>query len=334
MDCLCAWDNCCEQVHIFVNIVTSPLVTYFLPFSTSPSILFPNIVFARFPLAPRRLRAVCAGPTYSPLQSPSDRVCVVESAHPYRPGDDYAFPIRIEGAETVEVGTSRRAAHMRRSVIKRMTLCYFWRRKGGTYSRRPRGSPGPVFYRMPCSRLGRDTFVSDRLQYAKPCLRLQHSCSVVLSSVRPCGYFVPATHLRELHFFASCSLSVGQLSFDPMSRVARAEDHIALSWRTPAGGSGHRRICPCSPVNLNARGGDGGDCEGGQVWPGVMAEAPLLVLADELTVRFVTAGGDACEEGEAGRTEAGAAAAGSWGFRLTARSQKVGFEHGEFGCCL
>ncbi|CAM9151445.1 unnamed protein product, partial [Scytosiphon promiscuus] len=154
------------------------------------------------------------GPTYAPLQSAPDRSCVVESAHPYQPGEDYAFPIRIEGAETVE------------------------------------------------------------------------------------------------------------LSFDPMSRVARAEDHIALSWRTPSGGSGHRRICPRSPINLNARsgltpGGGGGEAE--QVWPGVGAEAPLVVLADELTVRFVTAVGPASEEEE--REKPGAA--GSWGFRVMARSQKV-----------
>lgn len=62
------------------------------------------------------------------------------------------------------------------------------------------------------------------------------------------------------------------------------------------------------------------------MWPGVGAEAPLVVLADELTVRFVTAVGAVSEERKQDNPEVGAAAAGSWGFRVTARSSKVGSE--------
>ncbi|CAN0512376.1 unnamed protein product, partial [Ectocarpus sp. 12 AP-2014] len=66
-----------------------------------------------------------------------------------------------------------------------------------------------------------------------------------------------------------------ELSFDPMSRVARPEDHIALSWRTPSGGSGHRRVCPCSPANHSSGRGGPRPCEGddggSQAWPGVGA---------------------------------------------------------------
>lgn len=123
-----------------------------------------------------------------------------------------------------------------------------------------------------------------------------------------------------------------------MSQVAHPEDHIALSWQTPSGGSGYRRISPCSTAgsnvgsNLITSGSGGG---GSQAWPGVGAEPPLIIMTDELTVRFVSAAG-------AGAGAAGGAGAGSggeeddtlrardstgmrraWGFRLTARGREV-----------
>lgn len=44
------------------------------------------------------------GPSYSPLETESDTKCVVESAHPYLPGEDSHWPVVIEGAEAIEVG--------------------------------------------------------------------------------------------------------------------------------------------------------------------------------------------------------------------------------------
>lgn len=107
-----------------------------------------------------------------------------------------------------------------------------------------------------------------------------------------------------------------------MSHVAHPEDHIALSWRTPSGSSGHRRISPYSRAALTAASGTRkpGD-DGIQAWPGVGADPPLVVVADELTVRFVSVGG-AAEEGK-GET---ATPGGAWGFRLTAKGRKVRFE--------
>ncbi|CAM9323533.1 unnamed protein product, partial [Ectocarpus fasciculatus] len=171
---------------------------------------------------------VFRGPTYAPLLSASRRACIVESAHPYRPGEDHMWPISVAGAETVE------------------------------------------------------------------------------------------------------------LSFDAMSRVARPEDHIALSWRTPSGGSGHRRVCPCSPANHSSDYGGPRPCEddggGSQAWPGVGAEPPLLVMANELTVRFVTDIALDATSAEAGAATGGGGdetsgarptATRAWGFRLTAVSPKV-----------
>lgn len=117
-----------------------------------------------------------------------------------------------------------------------------------------------------------------------------------------------------------------------MSHVAHPEDHIALSWRTPSGESGHRRISPCSHAALTAAGTrkprGGGD--GSQAWPGVGAEPPLVVVADELTVRFVSvAGASDGGEGEGGEGEMGdreTETRGAWGFRLTAKGRKVWFE--------
>ncbi|CAM9308901.1 unnamed protein product, partial [Ectocarpus sp. 12 AP-2014] len=127
-----------------------------------------------------------------------------------------------------------------------------------------------------------------------------------------------------------------ELSFDPMSRVARPEDHIALSWRTPSGGSGHRRICPCSPANHSSGRGGPRPCEGddggSQAWPGVGAEPPLLVMAGELTVRFVTDIALDATSAEAGAASGGGddetsgarpTATRAWGFRLTAVCPKV-----------
>lgn len=42
-------------------------------------------------------------PSYAPLESSSDLRCIVESEHPYRPGEDRNWPVVIKGAETVEV---------------------------------------------------------------------------------------------------------------------------------------------------------------------------------------------------------------------------------------
>lgn len=111
-----------------------------------------------------------------------------------------------------------------------------------------------------------------------------------------------------------------------MSHVAHPEDHIALSWRTPPGGSGHRRISPCSHKVLTAAAGSrkpSGGGGGNQVWPGVGAEPPLVVLADELTVRFVSVAG--ATGGGEGETCAREMATRAWGFRLTARDRKVGW---------
>lgn len=130
-----------------------------------------------------------------------------------------------------------------------------------------------------------------------------------------------------------------QVSFDPMSHVTHPEDHIALSWRTPSGGSRHRRISPCSPTtsnvisNLKPSASDGG---GSQVWPGVGAEPPLIITTDELTVRFVSAAGAAAaggveaasggEEQDKRLAREATTASPAWGFRLTARGQEVGVD--------
>lgn len=114
-----------------------------------------------------------------------------------------------------------------------------------------------------------------------------------------------------------------------MSHVAHPEDHVALSWRTPSGGSGHRRISPCSRTALAGGGGripgdDGGG--GSQVWPGVGAEPPLVVVADELTVRFVSVAG-AADGGEGeGALRARETATQAWGVRLTVKGGKVWFQ--------
>lgn len=44
------------------------------------------------------------GPTYSPLETVSESRCVVESRHPYEPGECRSWPVVIEGAGAVEVG--------------------------------------------------------------------------------------------------------------------------------------------------------------------------------------------------------------------------------------
>lgn len=130
-----------------------------------------------------------------------------------------------------------------------------------------------------------------------------------------------------------------QISFDPRSRFARPGDQLILSWRMPRGGGGYRRLCPCPP-----EGGDGGRTstdagdETSQSWPGVGGEPPLVVMAESLTVRFVSAsaapagtgsGADGEKSGVGSRLVARA-----WGFLMTARGREVrGVEVKQFLVC-
>lgn len=128
----------------------------------------------------------------------------------------------------------------------------------------------------------------------------------------------------------SCPLRTvrsAQISFDPRSRFARPGDQLILSWRTPLGAGGHRRLCPCSPEK---RQGDDTDRNGGtigdeahQEWPGVGDSPPLILMAETLSVRFVSAtvpeSSGVAEEKSGGMESVG----GAWGFRLTASGREV-----------
>ncbi|CAM9282497.1 unnamed protein product, partial [Sphacelaria rigidula] len=63
-----------------------------------------------------------------------------------------------------------------------------------------------------------------------------------------------------------------EISFDPRSRFARPGDQLILSWRTPWGAGGHRRLCPCPTVYRQSEHARGmsespGDESTGQIWP-------------------------------------------------------------------
>lgn len=121
-----------------------------------------------------------------------------------------------------------------------------------------------------------------------------------------------------------------KVSFDPRSRFAHPGDQLILSWRMPRGSRGHRRLCPFPSQGSND-GGDGSD-EAKQSWPGVGGEPPLVVMADSLTVRSVSASaaaaspsgsGSGADEEKSG-VGGGGHAARAWGFLLTARGREVG----------
>lgn len=117
------------------------------------------------------------------------------------------------------------------------------------------------------------------------------------------------------------SCTPAQVSFDPNSRVAQPGDQIMLSWRTPWGSEGHRRLCPYvhSGVRKGGCGADGDD--GSQTWPGVGEEPPLVVVTKALDVRFVSASATPGVEGE--KSGARVKAPRAWGFRFTAKGRKV-----------
>ena len=112
-----------------------------------------------------------------------------------------------------------------------------------------------------------------------------------------------------------------QVSFDPLSRVAHPEDHIILSWRTPSGSGGHRRLSPCTHSGVGKGSCSIGDDDGSQTFPGIGEEPPLVVMAEALNVRFVSASAAPGVEEE--KSGAPVDAPRAWGFRFTARGRKV-----------
>lgn len=117
------------------------------------------------------------------------------------------------------------------------------------------------------------------------------------------------------------SCTPAQVSFDPNSRVAQPGDRIMLCWRTLSGSGGHRLLCPCvhSGVGKSGCSADGDD--GSQTWPGVGEEPPLVVVAEALDVRFVSASATPGVEEE--KSGARVNAPRAWGFRFTAKGRKV-----------
>lgn len=108
-----------------------------------------------------------------------------------------------------------------------------------------------------------------------------------------------------------------------MSRFAQPGDQLILSWQTPWGSGGHRRVTPCAATDPN---GDGG---GAQTWPGVGGEPPLVVMAESLNVRFTSAATGAAASGTARSGESKeileveGMAQSAWGFRLIATGREV-----------
>ena len=78
-----------------------------------------------------------------------------------------------------------------------------------------------------------------------------------------------------------------------------------------------RRLSPCTPAPENHD----------QWWPGVRGEPPLVVTADALSFRFLSAAKERDDDSSpsgAGEKETGVfPRPGSWGFRLTAKSRQV-----------
>ncbi|CAM9133388.1 unnamed protein product, partial [Laminaria digitata] len=112
-----------------------------------------------------------------------------------------------------------------------------------------------------------------------------------------------------------------EITFDPKSLFAKPGDQIMLSWRTPWGSGGHRRLCPCIHSGVGK-----GDCspagdDGSQTWPGVGEEPPLVVVAEAVKVRFVSASATPGVEEE--KSGARVDAPRAWGFRFTAKGREV-----------
>lgn len=116
-----------------------------------------------------------------------------------------------------------------------------------------------------------------------------------------------------------------------MSRVANPRDQLILSWHTPRGGGGHRRLCPGTPTGPGGSGRTPTDEGKNQAWPGVGGEPPLVVMANTLKVRFVSVvGAFAGSVTTSGVEETTSGVRGNvvqaWGFRLTATGRKVSSE--------
>lgn len=94
-----------------------------------------------------------------------------------------------------------------------------------------------------------------------------------------------------------------------------------LSWRTPSGSGGHRRLCPCVHSGVGKGGCSADGDNGNQTWPGVGEEPPLVVVAEALDVRFVSASATPGVEEE--KSGARVNAPPAWGFRFTAKGRKV-----------